>query len=288
MSEPAILHLADCLKGAPRLQLLGPRSVDHVIADPPYSAYVHEKIRTGLTVSRRPGGSRLPISAHADLGFASLDADTRRRVARAFGRIAKRWVLVFSDVEGSHLWRRDLEAAGLVYVRTGGWRREGGAPQFSGDRPAQAFDAIVICHQAGEKLRWNGGGRPAFWSCPTAIDRDKSGRDKREHPTQKPLELMRALVRDFTDPGELVCDPFAGAASTGVAAVELGRSFLGWEREEKWHRAAKRRLSAARYQTEILWPLWRARRRRRQARPHQVEIPATALEAPPAAPECAA
>jgi len=276
----ATLHLADCLKGEPRLGQLKAGSVDVVIADAPYSPHVHAKAMVGLTSSRRAGGGER-IARRQDLGFQALDADTRRRAARAFARLARRWVLVFCDVEGSALWRRDLEKAGLLYVRTGAWRREGGAPQFSGDRPAVGFDAIVICHQVGERIRWNGGGRPAFWSCPTAIDRDKSGRDKRVHPTQKPLELMRALVRDFSDPGELVLDPFAGAGSTGVAAVELGRSFLGWEREARWYHAAQRRLEHARFQTEIVWPLWQPRRRRRRARAHQVEIPI--LEAPPAA-----
>lgn len=51
------------------------------------------------------------------------------------------------------------------------------------------------------------------------------------HPTVKPLELMRWLVRLITPPGGLVLDPFTGSGTTGAAAVLEGRKFLGIERE---------------------------------------------------------
>jgi site-specific DNA-methyltransferase (adenine-specific) len=54
------------------------------------------------------------------------------------------------------------------------------------------------------------------------------------HPTVKPLELMRWLVRLVTPPGGLVLDPFTGSGSTGVAAVLEGRQFLGIEREAEY------------------------------------------------------
>jgi site-specific DNA-methyltransferase (adenine-specific) len=46
---------------------------------------------------------------------------------------------------------------------------------------------------------------------------------------QKPLALMDVLVRLFSEPGELILDPFAGSGTTGVAALRLGRRFVGWE-----------------------------------------------------------
>ena len=72
------------------------------------------------------------------------------------------------------------------------------------------------------------------------------------HMTEKPLPLMEALVRDFTDPGELICDPFAGSGTTGVACKRLGRRFVGWERDPKFHAAAVKRLDAAREQYELV------------------------------------
>jgi DNA modification methylase len=63
------------------------------------------------------------------------------------------------------------------------------------------------------------------------------------HPTVKPVELMRWLVKLVTPPGGLVLDPFAGSGSTGIAAVMEDRSFLGLEREPSYVDIACARLT---------------------------------------------
>jgi DNA modification methylase len=62
------------------------------------------------------------------------------------------------------------------------------------------------------------------------------------HPTVKPIDVMRWLVRLVTPPGGLVLDPFTGSGSTGCAAVLEGRRFIGIEREEKYLPIARARL----------------------------------------------
>ncbi len=52
---------------------------------------------------------------------------------------------------------------------------------------------------------------------------------ERVHPQQKPVPLMLNLIETYTDPGELVCDPYAGSGSTGVAATKAGRRFIGYD-----------------------------------------------------------
>jgi site-specific DNA-methyltransferase (adenine-specific) len=64
-----------------------------------------------------------------------------------------------------------------------------------------------------------------------------------KHPTQKPVALVARCLEASTNPGDLVLDPFAGSATTGVAALKLGRSFLGCEREQKYVQLAVKRLS---------------------------------------------
>ena len=91
-------------------------------------------------------------------------------------------------------------------------------------------------HRPGRK-RWNGGGSRAFWSfCVEHEDR--------VHPTQKPLALMLRLVEQFTDPGDVVLDPFCGSGTTGVACLRLGRRFVGVERDERYAALARERLLA--------------------------------------------
>lgn len=69
------------------------------------------------------------------------------------------------------------------------------------------------------------------------------------HPTVKPIALMRWLVRLVTPPGGVVLDPFAGSASTGIAAVMEGRSFLGIEREPAYVDIACARLTHHAHET---------------------------------------
>jgi site-specific DNA-methyltransferase (adenine-specific) len=59
---------------------------------------------------------------------------------------------------------------------------------------------------------------------------------------------MEILVRLFSDRGELIADPFTGSGTTGVAALRLGRRFLGWEMDPRYAAMARKRLEAAREQ----------------------------------------
>ncbi|HZM28658.1 MAG TPA: site-specific DNA-methyltransferase, partial [Gemmatimonadales bacterium] len=152
-------------------------------------------------------------------------------------------------LESHHLWRRDLEAFGLQHIRVGIWRKEGATPQFTGDRPAVAAEAIEIAGQLGAleiahpfgRKRWSGGGEHAFWSAPIVLNRGRS--KKRFHTTQKPDALMEALVRQFSEPGELVLDPFTGSGTTAVACRRLGRRFIGWEKDEGYAVRARVRIA---------------------------------------------
>lgn len=236
--EHVTLHHGRCEDVLPSLEPVG-----LVITDPPYSEHVHGAARSSrmLTLSDR-GGPRYGAATrrNVDLGFDALTPDLRAFCAEQFARLARRWVLVFSDVESDHLWRDDLVAAGLDYVRTGAWVKVGSTPQFSGDRPATGFEAITICHPAGRK-HWNGGGKHAVWSHPIVLDRGRNG--ARLHTTQKPHELMETLVGLFADPGDVVLDPFAGSGTTLVAAKRLGCHAVGVEAEERYCEIAARRLA---------------------------------------------
>lgn len=64
------------------------------------------------------------------------------------------------------------------------------------------------------------------------------------HPTQKPTRVLRHLIGLATNPGDLVLDPFMGVGSTGVAALELGRVFRGFDIDPAYVEAARRRLQA--------------------------------------------
>lgn len=71
------------------------------------------------------------------------------------------------------------------------------------------------------------------------------------HPTQKPLDLMQRLVEVSTDEGQIILDPFMGSGTTGVAALQLERNFIGYELDEKYFSIAKKRIESASMQTKL-------------------------------------
>lgn len=88
------------------------------------------------------------------------------------------------------------------------------------DRPAKRFNGAVGVHEHG-------------------------------HPTEKPLDLMLWCIQQIPPPATLILDPFMGSGTTGVAAVKLGRKFIGIEIEPKYFDIACRRISEALKQPDM-------------------------------------
>lgn len=66
--------------------------------------------------------------------------------------------------------------------------------------------------------------------------------DEKQHPTQKPVELMAWLVRSYSRPNAIVLDNAMGAGTTGVASVQEGRCFVGIEKNPEFYEIAERRI----------------------------------------------
>jgi site-specific DNA-methyltransferase (adenine-specific) len=76
---------------------------------------------------------------------------------------------------------------------------------------------------------------------PKTVRRNESA-EKIEHFTVKPVRLIAHLIKLFTQPGQTVLDPFLGSGSHGVAAMETGRKFVGFEIEKKYYDIAVERI----------------------------------------------
>ena len=72
-----------------------------------------------------------------------------------------------------------------------------------------------------------------------------SERGERCHPTQKPVALMVWCIEKLPGDLAIICDPFMGSGTTGVAAVQMGRQFIGIEREPKYFDIACKRIEDA-------------------------------------------
>jgi site-specific DNA-methyltransferase (adenine-specific) len=84
----------------------------------------------------------------------------------------------------------------------------------------------------------------AFTNYPRSIV-EIASEGKGEHPTQKPVALMEYLIRTYTNPGDTVLDNCMGSGTTGVAAINAGRAFLGIEKDPDYFAIAERRIAEA-------------------------------------------
>lgn len=234
----ADLHRGDCLEILPRLLAARGRLWDHVITDPPYEDLHHAAHANG-TIARTDG--RAPPRRVAFPGIGAI----REEAARVLVAATRGWIVVFCLAEGVRPWHDALTAAGARWHGTGAWIKADAAPMFTGHGPARGLECVALAWAGPGRRRWNGGGSAGIWHHPTA----KGG-----VAAAKPLSLMRALVGLFSQHGEDILDPFMGSGTTGVAALQLGRSFCGIERDPDAFEAARLRIEEAGRQPPLPLP----------------------------------
>jgi len=70
----------------------------------------------------------------------------------------------------------------------------------------------------------------------------RSAFSKTLHPTQKPVSLCEYFIKTYSNKGDIILDPFIGSGTTAVAAVNIGRKYIGFEQDDKYFEVAKNRL----------------------------------------------
>ena len=107
---------------------------------------------------------------------------------------------------------------------------------------------IILDEQASEQLEQQAGTSRFFYTAKASKSEREAGLSTEEgrantHPTVKPIDLMRYLIRLITPPHGIVLDPFMGSGSTGCAAALEGVSFIGIEREPEYFVIAQQRVA---------------------------------------------
>lgn len=99
----------------------------------------------------------------------------------------------------------------------------------------------ILFFRKGRGIKINNCGTSDILSVPNKKMKDENG--KNAHDTEKPVELMKILIENSSKVGQLVCDPFMGIGSTGIASVMTGRRFIGTEIDEKYYNIACDRIA---------------------------------------------
>jgi site-specific DNA-methyltransferase (adenine-specific)/modification methylase len=181
--------------------------VDAVITDPPY----------GINENSKKAASRGKLAAPRDYGEFDWDkAPPDEALINAIRDKAK-WSALFG---GNHF---NLPPTSCWLV----WDKLNGDNDF-----ADCELAWTNWPKAVRRIQWRWNGMI------------RQGNEDRFHPTQKPLTVMKWVI-DLCPKSDTILDPFMGSGTTGVAAVQMGRKFIGIEREPKYFDIACQRIEQA-------------------------------------------
>lgn len=227
----------DCLE---LLKEIPDSTVDLIITDPPYEI-----------VSGGAGGAFGADKRSYHKQYAGLDAVTARKngikcsgfdlaVLDELCRILKRINV--------YIWCSKLQVRKLLnYFEERGcvtdiltWHKTNPPPTCNNTYLSDT-EYLIFARQKGVKLYGTYATKKKYYVTPT----NKADKAKYKHPTIKPLDIIQNLVINSSVEGDVVCDPFMGSGTTGVACANTGRRFIGMEIDAEFYEIAKQRVEKA-------------------------------------------
>jgi site-specific DNA-methyltransferase (adenine-specific)/modification methylase len=181
--------------------------VDAVITDPPY----------GINENHKKVASRGLLAAPRDYGEFDWDKSPPDSALLDTIRSLAKWSAIF----GGNYFTLPPTSCWLV------WDKLNGDTDF-----ADCELAWTNWPKAVRRIQWRWNGMI------------RQGNEERFHPTQKPLGVMKWVI-DLCPNADMILDPFMGSGTTGVAAVQMGRKFIGIEREPSYFDIACKRIENA-------------------------------------------
>ena len=202
---------------------------DAIITDPPYSERTHA---AAAAARRDVGNTPDPGKIPADIPYACWSDDTAANFVRDLSPRCRGWFVVMTSHDLARVFEKELQEAGRYVFAPVAWVAPGSRIRLAGDGPSNWTCWIVVARPRSMPYsKW--GTLPGAYVIGNRDSQIMGG---------KPLHLMRSLVRDYSRPGDLVCDPCAGMATTLFAAAIEGRRAIGSELDPVIFAAAKRRL----------------------------------------------
>lgn len=249
-----VLYKEDCFK---ILEQLPANSVDMVFADPPYNlSNGGFTVHAGKRVSVNKGHWDKSNGFQDDLEFHEAWIKAAKRILKPEGTL---WVS--GTYHSIYQCGYAIQKQGFKILNDVAWYKPNASPNLSGRYFTASHETLIWAkkdpkakhiynypeikhgwwHKIDPLKRENKQMRsvwaidfekmPEVWAITTPkAEEKKFGK----HPTQKPLDLLRLIIESSTKSDALIVDPFTGSSTTGVAAVESGRKFIGIDTEKEY------------------------------------------------------
>ena len=228
------------------LEQIIPGSIDMVFADPPYFLS-----NDGITCQ---AGKMVSVNKGAWDRVDSWEEKhdfNRRWIRLCYNVLAPNGTIWISGtLHNIYSIGLALEQEGFKIINNITWQKTNPPPNLACRCFTHSTETILWAQKNTKKAKHyfdytlmkeqNGGKQMKdVWTGPLTPPKEKT---EGKHPTQKPLYILKRIIECSTLPGAVVLDPFCGSSTTGVAAKQLGRNYIGIDREQEFIELSIRRL----------------------------------------------
>lgn len=230
------------------LKTIKPKSIDMIFADPPYFLS-----GDGISCS---GGKM--VSVNKGKWDKKISLQEKHEFNKEWIRLCKRvltdngTIWISGTLHNIYSIGMALEEEGFKILNNITWKKLNPPPNLSCRYFVHSTETIIWARKdlknAHHKFNYtlmrkmNGGKqmKDVWETSLTKPSEKKCGK----HPTQKPMELLEKIILSSTDKGDLILDPFNGSGTTGIVANNLGRKYIGIEKEKQYLDLTIRRLDS--------------------------------------------
>ena len=220
----------DCLDG---LASVPDNSVDLIVTDPPYF------LSMGHAGDKKNAKNieNLMLNSNRTFNDLAIAKPFYSQLFREYRRVLKNngSFYFFTDWRGYAFYfpiiNAELPVRNLIV-----WDKKSGPGSYY----SYAHE-LIIFGTAAPKLLHAGGTN--VWRMSAFSSGAKKTNGEKQHPTQKPVEILAKMIEDSSEPGDTVLDTFMGSGSTAVACLRTGRNYIGFELDEKYHAIAMQRVA---------------------------------------------
>lgn len=209
------------------------KSVDLILIDPPYTI----SRETGFKSCGKKGVERFKMSY--EFGDWDKEIFDLSSVMSESYRILKQGgtLICFYDIWKIETLKRWIESNKFKQTRFIEWIKVNPVPINSKVNYLTNSREIALTAIKGSKPTFNSKYDKGIYEFPICHEKD------RFHPTQKPLNLLEALIKKHSNENDLVLDCFAGSASCAIACINTNRNFIGCEIDKNYYTKAKERIN---------------------------------------------
>ena len=213
---------------------------DLLCTDPPYSAKTHE----GQCHGRRNELSGARYVSARGIPYPHWSPEDVAQFVETWSPRTRGWFVAMTDSELARAWERSLRDAGRLVFAPIPIVQIGMNVRLAGDGPSNWTVWMIVARPKGKEWTKWGTLRGAYIGNPFDVGGNTTQRHTRS-VGGKPLWLMEQIIRDYSRPGDLVCDPCCGHGTTLEAAERTGRRAIGSDLDPDQFRKAEARVSRA-------------------------------------------